>query len=567
LKTFAPHATDFYKPAHRPMYPAGTEVVYSNLTNRSDTHAKVLGDFDHKTVWFGLQGFIKTILIDLWNDTFFSQPKNEVIAKIKRRFDSSLGEGAIPVDCFADLHDLGYLPLKIKSLPEGSRVDIKIPLLTVTNTDPRFFWLTNYIESQLSAELWKMGTSATTAYEYRRLFEKYAAETGVDKTFVEFQGHDFSMRGMSGIADATTSGAGHLLSFKGTDTITAIDYLEDYYGAEGFVGGSVPASEHSVMCMGGQEDEVATFRRLINEVYPNGIVSIVSDSWDFWKVMTEFTVTLKDEIMSREGKVVFRPDSGDPVKIIVGEELVPDYSHIKDFESAKEWAADNIVDRVRNDTPHGEGGSDYERHNFTYKGQVYDIAVDIDWNRYDKQYYFIDGYIVRECVFGNLTPAQKGAVECLWDVFGGNINEQGYKTLDSHVGLIYGDSISLERAQAILSGLKAKGFSSANIVFGIGSFTYQFVTRDTFGSAVKATYGVVNGKGRELFKDPKTDSGMKKSARGLLRVEREGDKFVLYDQQSAEQESRGMLQTVFLDGVLTKEQTMQEIRERLWPTA
>lgn len=806
IKMFGPHLTDYYKTGHRKMYPPGTEYVYSNFTCRSDKWANVLSDFDHKVVFFGLQGACQWLLRDLWNETFFEIPKAEALEKYKNRMDSSLGPGAVSVDHIAALHDLGYLPVLIKALPEGSRVNIRVPLFTIINTLPEFYWVTNYLETQLSAVLWGPITSATIAFEYRRLLEKYADETGGDKNFIPWQGHDFSMRGMFGLEAGITSGAAHLLSFTGTDTIPAIDYLEEYYNATGLIGGSVPAcydsetevltskgfrkfedvihsdkvaqyhedgslsfvnpkeiykcpyngdlvhfkkqgnkyidirvtpnhrmvrrkaesgaislfeagatdyrlrqgyshrygmvvsglskgvkialspleklkiafqadgsfashaedynglrsgklpirfslkkkrkierlssilnqgafsytkspqnngywhfwiqveeefvkdfswvdlsevsfewaqefvkelshwdgckrtgksvikyssttqvcveiaqavgavggynthryeyldprgdrkkifdvsftpktyvtgdgtektlepysgyvycvsvptkmlvtrrngvvavsgnTEHSVVCMGGFEDELETFRRLIEDVYPSGIVSLVSDTWDYFEVITKFTVQLKDKILGRNGKVVFRPDSGDPVKIICGDP---------------------------------------------------------------------------EAVYG--TPEYKGSVECLWEVFGGTRTEKGFRKLDSHVGLIYGDSITLERAQAILQGLKNKNFSSDNIVFGIGSYTYTFVTRDTFGSAIKATWGRVKGQSRELFKEPKTDNGVKKSARGWLRVEKQGNDFVLHDRQHTTY--GGELKIVFRDGLLYNTESLQTIRERL----
>ena len=488
MNLFAPNATDFYKTSHKKMFPLGTTKVYSNLTPRSDKWFSGLEDFDHKVVFYGLQGVLLE-LNDLWNDSFFYQEKDYVIRKYKRRMDASLGEGTVDVKCFEDLHDLGYLPIKVKALPEGSRVNIKVPVFTIVNTHPEFFWLTNYLETQLSAMLWKPMTTATTAHEYRRLFEKYAALTGAPEWFIDWQGHDFSARGMSGIEDAARSGSGHLLSFSGTDTISAIDYADDYYGINDLAFGSVPASEHAVMSMGGKESEIDTFTRLL-ELFPKGILSVVSDTWDFWQVITEYSVTLKDKILSRDGKLVFRPDSGDPVKIIVGD-------------------------------PDAEIG----------------------------------------------TPAWYGAVECLWKIFGGSISEVGeykvYKVLDSHVGLIYGDSITIDRAKKILEGLEKKGFASNNIVFGIGSYTYQMCSRDTLGTAVKATYGEVNGEPRELFKAPKTDSGTKNSARGLLRVEKQGDDFVLYDQQTGEQEMQGELRKIFEDGQFYNRESFDQIKSRL----
>ncbi|WP_436899488.1 nicotinate phosphoribosyltransferase [Acinetobacter gyllenbergii] len=486
------NAIDFYKADHRRQYPVGTEYVYANFTPRSSRLAKMLPDFDDKIVFFGLQGFIKHFLIETWNEGFFNQTKAKVVAAYKRRMDNALGEGAVPVEHIEALHDLGYLPLKIKALPEGSRVNIKVPVLTIINTDPNFFWLTNYIETVLSAELWKSCTTASIAYEYKRLLTQYAEKTGAPLDFVAVQGHDFSSRGMSGIYDAAQSGVGHLTSFIGTDSVASIDYAEEYYNATGVVGVSVPATEHSVMCMGSEESEIETFRRLICELYPAGVVSIVSDTWDFWRVITEFSVELKAEILKRQpnalglAKVVFRPDSGDPVKIICGD-------------------------------PDAERDS----------------------------------------------PAYKGAVQCLWEIFGGTETTQGYKVLNERVGLIYGDSITLERAQNILKGLEAKGFASNNLVFGIGSYTYNYLTRDSFGFAVKATWGQVNGVGRELFKDPVTDSGVKKSAKGLLRVEQTEHGFELFDQQSFEQEKMGALQTVFENGQLLRECSLDQIRERL----
>ena len=371
-------------------------------------------------------------------------------------------------------------------------MNIRVPMFTVVNTMPEFFWLTNYIETSISAEVWKPCTSATIAYEYKRLLIDYANKTGAPLDFVPLQGHDFSARGMSGMDDAAASGIGHLANFIGTDTVAAIDYAEDYYGVDGVVGVSVPATEHSVMCMGTKDDEIGTFKRLINELYPSGIVSIVSDTWDFWKVINEFAAELKDDILARSpnaiglAKVVFRPDSGDPVKVICGD-------------------------------PDAEPGS----------------------------------------------PEFKGSVQCLWDIFGGSETDKGYKMLNERVGLIYGDSITLQRAQAILEGLEAKGFASTNIVFGIGSYTYQYLTRDTFGFAIKATWGQVNGEGREIFKDPITDKGDKKSAAGLLRVEQTANGFELFDRQTPEQEQQGALQLVFEDGRVENETSFAEIKERL----
>lgn len=477
---------DFYKADHRRQYPEGTELVYSNFTPRKSRRAD-----DELLVFFGLQYFVKEYLVKQWNEGFFHRPKNEVIEEYKRRMDNALGKDSIDVTHIAELHDLGYLPLVVKGLPEGTVLPAKIPVVTVYNTKPKFFWLTNYLESLMSAILWKPCTSASTSLQYRERFTRFANETVSDNAtdFVYWQGHDFSFRGMSGIEDACMSAAGHLTSFYGTDSVAAIDFHEIYYGANSgkeMVGGSVPATEHSVMCMGTKENEIGTFDRLITELYPSGIVSIVSDTWDFWKVITEFLPLLKDKIMARNGRVVIRPDSGDPVKIIIGDK---------------------------------------------------DAAPG--------------------------SPEYKGAIECMWEIFGGTITEKGYKLLDQHIGLIYGDSITLQRQQDILEGLKAKGFASFNVVLGIGSYTYEYVTRDTYGFAMKATYGEVNGEGRNIFKDPKTDDGTKRSAKGLLAVHEKDGVLYLKDECTWEEEKQGLLQTVFEDGKVVNEQNLNEIRERV----
>lgn len=539
---------DFYKADHRSQYPEATEMVYSNFTPRSDKLFTALPDYwDGKVVQFGLQGFIKWFLIDTFNEEFFNKPKEEVVKVYKRRMDNSLGPGAITVEHIEELHDLGYLPIVIKALPEGERVDIKVPTFTVRNSQKGFawvcFWITNYLESVFSSECWQPTTVATIAYEYRKILTKYAEETGAPLDFVSLQAHDFSFRGMGGVANASACGAGHLTSFIGTDTVPAIDYVENYYNADSdkeIVGVSVPATEHSVMCMGTKDGEIETFRRLINEVYPSGIVSIVSDTWDFWKVITEYLPELKEDILSRDrnslglSKVVIRPDSGDPVKILCGYQVG---KYCPDFEFQQ-----YDLELFRN-----SGCNAVFVNGKYYQAKVYQSGVWLKMGLEDEI---------------SLTEV-KGAVECLWETFGGTTTEKGYKVLDEHIGLIYGDSITLQRADEILKRLKDKGFASCNVVFGVGSFSYSYLTRDSLGYAMKATYGIVNGEGREIFKDPVTDSGTKKSARGLLRVEKEGDNYVLYDQQTPEQEEQGSLQVVFEDGKLYNETSLSEIRSRL----
>lgn len=431
-------AADFYKLSHREQYPKGTTVVYSTLTPRSNKYAP----WSDKIVFFGLQYFIKEYLIDRFNKEFFQVPIEEVIETYTSFVKNTLGKQEVDVQHLVDLHKLGYLPLEIKALPEGTLAPMRCPVMTIENTDPSAFWLTNFIETILSTTIWQPITSATLAYQYRNTLDKYAYLTTGSDLGVDFQGHDFSLRGMSSEESGMASGMGHLTSFKGSDTIPAIFGAHKYYNAplDASTASSIPATEHSVMCSYGQTDEFELFKHLLTEVYPSGLFSAVSDTWDFWKVVTEYLPKLKAEIMARDGKLVIRPDSGDPVDIVAGTKV------------------------------------------------------------------------------NGTTPQEKGLIECLWDIFGGTVNEQGYKVLDPHIGAIYGDSINLERATEISKRLEEKGFATTNIVFGIGSFSYQYHTRDTFGFAVKATAATVNGEERMLFKDPKTDDGTKRSQRGRVVV-------------------------------------------------
>jgi nicotinamide phosphoribosyltransferase len=447
-----------------------------------------------KVVVFGLQYFVYEYLVKRFQRDFFDQPKADVIGKYKRRLDNALGFGAVSMEHMEALHDLGYLPIHIKALPEGSRCPMRIPFVTITETKPEFFWLVNFLETLMSNVIWHPITTATIAHEYRVLLNAAARKSSDAPEFVEWQGHDFSMRGHTSLESSCVSGMAHLTSFYGTDTIPAIDFLEEYYDANSDkenIGNSVYATEHSVMCMGGEATELETFRRLITEVYPKSIISIVSDTWDYFSILTKTLPALKNEIMARDGKVVIRPDSGDPVKIVCGD-------------------PDALVD----------------------------------------------------------SPESKGTIQLLWDTFGGKVNSKGYRELDPHIGAIYGDSITYDRAKQITDQLMAKGFASTNIVFGIGSYTYQYVTRDTFGFAIKATSGVINGTRVSIAKNPKTDNGLKKSAKGLLRVDQVRGAhgvtgFTLTEDVTPGEEMEGALEVIYSNGGLGHKHTLSEIRARL----
>lgn len=484
---------DFYKVDHRRQYPEGTTEIYSNFTPRYvKTNHNMLRDFDNKIVVFGIRGFIERFMWD-WEIYFFCCPKEEVISRYKEIICKSLNLPDFDTSHLESLHDLGYMPIEIKAIDEGFRVPIGVPVLTIRNTHPDFFWLTNYLETALSAGLWKPITSATTAFEFKRLLTRYANKTCDNDSHVPYQAHDFSYRGMSGVEDAMTSGAAHLTSFYGTDCVPAIDYLMQQYDADQceIIGSSIPATEHSVMCAdGGQYGEFMTIHRLIEETYPSGMLSIVADSFNFWETLQFIGTEMKDLIMKRDGKIVIRPDSGDPFKIICG--------------APKQ--TDDINPMVN-----------------------------------------------------------EGALQCLWDYFGGTINDKGYKVLDPHVGLIYGDSITVKLADRILAEMERMGFASSNIVFGVGSYTYQYVTRDTFGFAMKATSAVINGERKAIFKDPVTAKGSKTSAKGLLSVEidLENAGFILHEDVTEQEEKTGCLDVVFRDGLIQNMSTLKSVRTHL----
>lgn len=787
---------DFYKISHKDQYPENTQEVYSTWTPRSNKHLPQAP----YAVCFGVQGFIQEFLVDFFNENFFNRPKQDVVDEYNRFIKNTL---MVEPDAshIEKLHDLGYLPLEIKSLAEGTKVPFRVPMLTIRNTNTEFAWLTNYIETMASANLWKPSTTATIASLYRGILDKYALETTGSVEGVEFQGHDFSMRGLSGVEDAARSGAGHLLSFAGTDTIPAIQYLEKFYNAnieEELVGTSVPATEHSVACSYGKDNEFEYYRKLIKDVYPSGIVSLVSDTWDLWNVVTNYLPKLKEDIMARSGgfidKVVIRPDCYDedtliktdngweyfkninentkvaqvlddgtyeyvkPLKIVnqpykgkmfkfsdhhgkidmlvtpnhrmvyerngqfkvkTAEDItLTDYRN-KFIRSAEKRTGtiNNLTDDERLQIAFQADGSYQTGYNnrirfafskerkinrikdildrLNYKYKVYnlkddrveisvkeelDYVKDFSWvNLKDSTGNFCKQFIeelshwdatirdegrikfdttnsnvisvVEEIAFnagygcfvstkvdnrdekfsdvftahilknnaitlqslnkeeveydGNVycvqvptgrllvkrnkstlvcgnsgdptrilcgdpeadpsSPAFKGVVELLWDIFGGTTTEQGFKVLDSHIGAIYGDAITLERCEEICKRLMEKGFASTNVVYGIGSYTYQYLTRDSLGFAMKATNVTINGKSTPIFKDPITDDGTKKSARGKVAVYRDPiTKEINYmDSDSPSRAINDLLTTVFENGQMKVNTSLAQVKSKL----
>lgn len=532
-------SADFYKMCHKSMYHPGMTKLYSYHTCRNDSHADMLKAspyYKKEITFFGLQAVLSDLQTQ-FQDEFFDLPKHVVVKKYKERMDSSLGKDMINTDHIGALHDLGYLPLEVKALDEGTVVPLQTPLITITNTHDDFAWLVNYVESNLLSNIWHPITVATVAHEYKKIMTHFAEETSDNVGFVDFQGHDFSFRGQNGSYAAMIAGAAFLTSFKGTDTIQALDLLEHYYGVDPekeAAGFSVRASEHSIMtslilykqhqiesgkiCRQAndnsdlEEAEYLVFKDLL-EKFPDGILSLVSDQFDYWNVISKHLPRLKPIIMARNGKLVIRPDSGDPVKVICG-----------------------------------------YKESYLHENKIYSRREELSFYRGNYHYY------------NEISLAeQKGTIRCLYETFGGTINSKGYIELDSHIGVILGDGLTIPRVITNFTELKEMGFASTNLICGIGAYSLNGnLTRDTFGQAFKAVSCTIDGVQIEVYKDPKTDPG-KKSAKGLLKVYNAGSRneIVFKDQCTVEEEKEGLLKTVFKDGKLINQTNLYEIRNRL----
>lgn len=476
---------DGYKIGHVGMFVDDTEAMQSNWTARG---SRIAGQT--WVCFVGLQVFLQRRLMDDMA-VFFASDINETAQDYADEVNAYLGTTEATAQHVRDLHALGYLPLEFRALPEGTLVPLRVPMFLVENTlrAARYTWLVNYFETLLSCENWGPCTSATTALRFRMLFEDYAFRTGSPAEFVQWQGHDFAMRGMFGLDAAKLSGMGHLVAFTGTDTLPAIPFIRKYYDTPKgvLIGGSVNATEHSVVCTTGEDREYEDYyERLLFTVFKTGILSMVSDTWDLWRVLTVYLPRLKDRILARDGKLVIRPDSGDPVKIICGDPEAPEGS-----------------------------------------------------------------------------PQRKGVVQLLWDVFGGTTTSTGHRLLDAHMGVIYGDGIDFGRANAILARLAKQGFASANMVFGLGSYTYQYVTRDTYNFAMKATWVQRHGQGFDIFKNPVTDNGLKKSATGRLAALPDSDGVLrLVNSATPEQEAQSAYVPVWRDGKFLVRHTWPEVTAR-----
>ena len=475
--------SDTYKHTHPRMYPNNQEILVSYLVAR-----KNMSKAFPKMVFKGLQPFLIDYLIDGFNKQFFDLPLDYVENAYKHYMDVQIGVENTEWPRIEALHKLGYLPLEIRALPEGTIVNMGIPVVEMVNTHPDFAWVVQWVECILQAELWAPCAYATVGKAYHDLAEKYYSETtdGADP-FMAMA--DFGMRGMSCIEDSIRASAGWLLSFNKTSTIPALPYIDQYYAAhcaKNGIGKGAVSTEHSVMganfAIDG--DEITFVKRLLTELYPNTSFSMVSDTYDYWNMVENIIPACKEEILTHNGKLLIRPDSGDMVEITIR------------------------------------------------------------------------------------------TIETLWKEFGGTINSKGYKELNPHIGLIYGDGCTLNRVHTIYEELKKLGYAANNVVFGVGAFCFHalfddednmtVITRDTFGMAMKATFGVFGDKKLFIFKDPKTDKdNLKKSHKGCCRVyEQDGE--LKCEDELLEMSNDTLLETVFKNGELVKFHSFMDIRKRMY---
>lgn len=485
---------DFYKTVHAEQYPKGLTKLVSYGTPR-----KSLLKNKNEVVVFGTQYFIMEYLIDGFNEYFFKKPLDKVMKDYNRILENTLGKGAYSDAKIKKLHKLGYLPLEIRALDEGTKCPMGVPTIQISNTHKDFAWVVNSIESLMSCTLWHSMVSASVGSWYRDIVNEYY-DISVDDNVPRARAlGDFSMRGQSSLESAIKSSAAFCLSFLNTATVPAISFLEEYYDcscAKGDVVFGSISTEHSVMCsnFAVDGDEITMLKRLLVEIYPNHSFSIVSDSYDYRNFIENIVPKCKEEILNHNGAVLFRGDSGDPVAVVT------------------------------------------------------------------------------QTVFD------------LWKTFGGTINSKGYKVLDSHVKAIYGDSITLQRAEQIYKILIENKFACNNVALGVGSFSmlcmetispdgtkqYSPYTRDTFGFAVKATYGEIDGVPIEIFKNP-IDASWKKSQKGYCIVLKNGETGELNclecpDMTHAikkENNELNLLKSIFRDGHMLRKQSLKEIRDLL----
>ena len=581
---------DFYKATHAEQYPQGLTRMVSYYTPRMSR----LSDIDEVTM-FGLQGFIREYLIEGFNDNFFNRPEEEVMAEYERIMTYTLGKDACDVEKIRKLHKLGYLPIGIAAIPEGMRTKVGVPQIEIWNTHPDFVWVVNTIETMLSCSMWHTQVAAEVGRRYRKVVDKWVEKTCDSTVNPRKMIGDFSMRGQHSVESAIKASAAWLLSFDNTATVPAIMWLEDNYNCDctkETVGFGAISTEHSVMCSNYavDGDEITQIKRLLTEIYPNHNFSMVSDSYDYWRLVTELLPQCKEEIMNHNGTLLVRGDSGNPVEILAGkniyhldpveygDELFVNKDYTVDWLA--EWAYDNSI----------ENSATYY---FRMDDRYFAVAVDVNWSYErgawtDHEYDFVDNY-----TFGweEIQPNAEllGTVWALDQIVGHTINSKGYKVLNPKLKAIYGDSIIPDYANEVYRRLENQGYAANNVVMGAGSMSMMALvgrdadtnslvfagecngtncgpyTRDTFGIAVKATYAEdKDGNPIMIYKQPKALS-WKKSQKGCCEVALDGQSYTDgHTWEERDDSFNNLLRLVFGNGEFYKEYSLEQVKENMW---
>lgn len=567
---------DFYKACHAEQYPAGMTKIYSPGTPRLSRLPDV-----KEVTYIGGQSFSKEYLIKAFSEAFFSLSEEEVIKQYKRIMMNTLTPDENRADKIRALHQLGYLPIALYTVPEGMATAIGVPQSCFVNTHPDFAWLTNTLETLYSSYIWHIQIAAEVGKRYRKIVDKYVAATCDPDVRAARMLGDFSMRGQHCDQSAMKASAAWLLSFLNTATVPAIMWLEDNYNCDcekEEVGYGALSFEHSTVTSNYAIDgnEETLLKRALTEIYPNSNFSFLTDSYDHDNFLLNVVPKCKDEILAHNGTILFRGDSGDPVEIMAGKDIhwISDEYFLDSFSEDEveewflDWATDNEIEEE-------------ETFYFNINGKFYSALISPEYIKErgaysDCNYYFLDTYAI---TWRQIEPSLEllGMIWYLDQVFGSTINSKGYKVLNSHVKGIYGDSMTPSRVEEAYKRIAAQGYAINNVVFGVGSFSFMCLedadgkmnpyTRDTFGYAIKATYGEdKNGNPVMIYKQPKA-LAWKKSPKGCIIVAPDGQS---YTDGHTFEEAHGegvenLLQLVFKDGKMVKETSLAEIRNRMYP--
>ncbi|XP_063070987.1 nicotinamide phosphoribosyltransferase 2 isoform X1 [Engraulis encrasicolus] len=455
-------ATDSYKVTHYKQYPPNVNKIYSYFEcRRKDRRDPQFPE----VVFFGLQYLLKKYLAG-------RVITEEKIQEAKQFFQMHFKQKVFDEEGWRRVLEKydGRLPIRIKAVPEGKIIPRGNVLFTVENTDPDFFWLTNYVETML-VQMWYPITVATVSREFKKILAKHLKATSGSLEGLDFKLHDFGYRGVSSQESAALGGAAHLVNFCSTDTVAGLLMAQRYYWCP-MAGFSIPAAEHSTIISWGRSREKDAYESLLDQ-FPSGPLAVVSDSYDIFKACKHiWGDKLKERVMERseDSALVIRPDSGDP--------------------------ADTLLEVIR----------------------------------------------------------------ILEESFGCSRNANGYKVLPSYLRIIQGDGIDLKSIESILERLGDEGWSVENVFFGCGSALLQKLNRDTLNCAFKCSYVESNGKGMDVYKQPVTDPS-KGSKRGRLSLRKNSDGFIETVERGIGKPEEDMLVTVFENGSLLQDYTLEEIRK------